>query len=46
MITSDDDDDDVDNSNKLSIVPRKHEVQELQNPAIFGTAHVLRKVLM
>jgi hypothetical protein len=26
--------------------PGKHEIKELQNTAILGTAHVLRKVLM
>jgi len=28
------------------IIPGKHEVKELQNTAILGTAHTLRKVLM
>jgi len=27
-------------------IPGKHEVKELQKPAILGTAHILRKVLM
>ena len=27
-------------------IPGKHEVKELQKPAILGTAHKLRKVLM
>jgi hypothetical protein len=30
----------------LSNVTRKHEVKELQNTAILGTAHTLRKVLV
>ena len=30
----------------VSNIPGKHEVKELQKTAIFGTAHVLRKVLM
>jgi hypothetical protein len=30
----------------LSNKPGKHEVKELQKTAIFGTAHILRKVLM
>jgi hypothetical protein len=29
----------------LSSIPGKHEVKELQKTAIFGTAHILRKVL-
>jgi hypothetical protein len=29
-----------------SNIPGKHEIKELQKPAIFGTAHILRKVLM
>jgi hypothetical protein len=30
----------------LSSIPGKHDIKELQNTAILGTAHVLRKVLM
>jgi len=30
----------------LSNIPGKHEIKELQNTAILGTAHILRKVLM
>jgi hypothetical protein len=30
----------------LSSVPGKHDIKELQKTAIFGTAHILRKVLM
>jgi len=30
----------------LSNIPGKHEINELQKTAIFGTAHILRKVLM
>ena len=30
----------------VSYVPGKREVKELQKTAIFGTAHILRKVLM
>ena len=30
----------------LSNIPAKHEVRKLQNTAILGTAHILRKVLM
>jgi len=30
----------------VSNIPGKHEVKELQKTAIFGTAHILRKVLM
>jgi hypothetical protein len=30
----------------LNNVPGKHEMKELQNTAILGTAHTLRKVLM
>ena len=30
----------------LSNVPEKHEIKELQKIATFGTAHILRKVLM
>ena len=30
----------------LSNIPGKHEVKELQNTALLGTAHILRKVLM
>jgi hypothetical protein len=30
----------------VSNIPGKHEVKELQNEAILGTAHILRKVLM
>jgi hypothetical protein len=30
----------------VSTIPGNHEVKELQIPAILGTAHVLRKVLM
>ena len=30
----------------VSNIPGKHEVKELQNTAILGTAHILRKVLM
>jgi hypothetical protein len=29
----------------VSIIPRNHEVKELQKTAILGTAHILRKVL-
>ena len=32
--------------NYVSIIPGKHEVKEPQKTAIFGTAHILRKVLM
>ena len=31
---------------KVSNIPGKHEVRELQKTAILGTAHILRKVLM
>jgi hypothetical protein len=30
----------------LSSIKRKHEIEELQKPAIFGTAHKLWKVLI
>jgi hypothetical protein len=30
----------------LSNIPGKHEIKELQETAILGTAHILRKVLM
>jgi hypothetical protein len=30
----------------MSTIPGNHEVKELQNTAILGTAHILRKVLM
>ena len=30
----------------VSNIPGNHEVKELQKTAIFGTAHILRKVLM
>ena len=30
----------------VSIMPGKHEVKELQETAILGFAHILRKVLM
>jgi len=30
----------------VSNIPGKHEVKELQNTTILGTAHILRKVLM
>ena len=30
----------------VSNIPGKHEVKELQKTVIFGTAHILRKVLM
>jgi len=30
----------------VSNIPAKHEVKELQNTAILGTAHILWKVLM
>ena len=30
----------------VSNIPGKHEVKELQKTAIFGTEHILRKVLM
>jgi len=30
----------------LSYIPGKHEIKELHKTTIFGTAHVLRKVLM
>jgi len=30
----------------VSNTPGKHEVKELQKTATFGTAHILRKVLM
>jgi len=30
----------------VSKIPGNHEVKELQKPAILGTAHILRKVLM
>ena len=30
----------------VSNIPGKHEVKEFQKTAIFGTAHILRKVLM
>jgi hypothetical protein len=29
----------------VSSIPGNHEVRELQKTAIFGTAHILRKVL-
>jgi hypothetical protein len=29
----------------VSDIPEKHDVKELQKTAIFGTAHILRKVL-
>jgi hypothetical protein len=29
-----------------SNIPGKNEIKELQKPATFGTAHILRKVLM
>jgi len=30
----------------VSNIPGKHEVKELENTAILGTAHIIRKVLM
>jgi hypothetical protein len=30
----------------VSTIPRNHDVSELQQTAILGTAHILRKVLM
>jgi hypothetical protein len=30
----------------VSTIPGNHDVRELQNTAILGTAHILRKVLM
>jgi hypothetical protein len=30
----------------LCNIPRKHEIKEIQNTAIVGTAHILQKVLM
>jgi hypothetical protein len=30
----------------LSNIPGKHKIKEIQNTAIFGTAHILWKVLM
>jgi hypothetical protein len=30
----------------LSNIPGKHEIKEMQNTAILGTAHTLREVLM
>jgi hypothetical protein len=30
----------------MSNIPGKHEVKELKKTAIWGTAHILRKVLM
>ena len=30
----------------VSNIPGNHEVKELQKTAIFGTAHIIRKVLM
>jgi hypothetical protein len=30
----------------LNNIPGKHEIKELQKTAVFGTAHILRKVLM
>jgi hypothetical protein len=30
----------------LSNIPGKHEIMEVQKTAIFGTAHILRRVLM
>jgi Sec-independent protein translocase protein TatA len=30
----------------MSTIPEYHEVKELQQTAILGTAHILRKVLM
>ena len=30
----------------VSNIPGKHEVKEIQKTALFGTAHILRKVLM
>ena len=30
----------------LSNIPGKYEIKELQKTAIFGTAHILREVLM
>jgi hypothetical protein len=29
-----------------STIPGKHEIKELQTTAIFGSAHIMRKVLM
>jgi hypothetical protein len=34
------------NDNNVSTIPENHEVKELQKPVIYGTAHLLRKVLM
>jgi hypothetical protein len=31
---------------RMSNIPGKHEVKQLQKTAILGTAHILRKVLM
>jgi len=33
-------------NNNINNIAGKHEVTELQKTAIFGTAHILRKVLM
>jgi hypothetical protein len=30
----------------LSNIPRKHEIKELQETTIFGTTHILLKILM
>jgi hypothetical protein len=30
----------------LSIIPREHEIMELQKTAVLGTAHILQEVLM
>jgi hypothetical protein len=30
----------------LSNIPRKHEIKELQKTTIWGTTHILQKVLM
>jgi hypothetical protein len=32
--------------NYMSTIPGNHNIKELQNTAILGTAHILRKVLM
>ena len=33
-------------SQYLSNIPGKHEIKELQNTAILGTAHILQKMLL
>jgi len=50
IFVDDDDDDDDNNNNKfikyMSNVAGKYEIMALQKTAIFGTAHIIGKLLM